>query len=61
MNLYRELYDPEKDLTAKPNKLLSMASEEDKQKLKNVLNKYSNMDTDEIKDKIANLKSIYSN
>ncbi len=61
LNLYRELYNPDNDLAQKqdgPNKLLSVASEEDKEKLKSILNKYGNLeDPEEIKKQIAKVKS----
>jgi hypothetical protein len=60
LNLYRELYNPENDVMQKqggPNKLLSVASDEDKQKLKNILNKYENLeDAEEVKKQIAKIK-----
>lgn len=70
LNLYRELYNPDKDVmenknkekenisheTSGPNKLLSMASEEDKTKLKEIFNEYDNMDADEIKKQISKVK-----
>jgi hypothetical protein len=83
LNLYRELYNPDKDVMDKqnnknidkldksdkldikselkdssgPNKLLSMASEEDKIKLKEIFNEYDNMeDADELKKQISKVK-----
>lgn len=61
LNIYRELYDPENDLKDRqsgPSKLLSVASEEDKLKMKNIFKKYENLnDADEIKKQISNLKT----
>lgn len=62
LNLYRELYNPDKDVMDKseqngPNKLLSMASEEDKLQLKEIFNDYEKLeDADEIKNQIAKVK-----
>jgi len=90
LNLYRELYNPDKDILEVgvnsrkagrdinvinndekfreylnksgksfegPNKLLSVASEEDKAKLRNALNQYQNLeDAEEIKKQIAKVK-----
>lgn len=60
LNLYRELYNPDKDImnkTSGPNKLMSVASEKDKEKLREVFNDYDNMeDADEIKKQIAKVK-----
>jgi hypothetical protein len=61
LNLYRELYNPDNDVMQKqsgPNKLLSVASNEDKEKLKTILNKYENLqDAEEVKKQIAKIKS----
>ena len=58
LNLYRELYNPDNDIASGPSKLLSVASDEDKEKLKSILNKYDNLeDAEEIKKQIAKVKS----
>jgi hypothetical protein len=60
LNLYRELYNPENDLLENkngPQKLLSVASTEDKEKLKSIMSQYSQMeDPEEIKKQIAKVK-----
>jgi hypothetical protein len=60
LNLYRELYNPEKDVLEKqngPNKLLSVASDDDKLKLKEIFNQYDKIeDPEEIKKQIAKVK-----
>lgn len=56
LNLYREIYNPENKPEA-PNKLLSVASEEDKKKLKEIFNEYDNIeDAEEIKKQISKVK-----
>jgi hypothetical protein len=59
LKLYKELYDPDKDLLNenRPNMLLSVASERDKEKIKEVFNMYEKMDPDDVKKQIENLKS----
>jgi GTP-dependent phosphoenolpyruvate carboxykinase len=58
LNLYRELYNPEKDVLDKgPSKLLSVASDEDKEKLKEIMQGYEKVeDPEEIKKQIAKVK-----
>ena len=60
LNLYRQLYNPDKDLMDNangPNKLLSVASEKDKQQLREVLSEYDKLnDADEIKKEIEKIK-----
>jgi hypothetical protein len=60
LKLYRELYDPDKDIMDKssgPIKLLSVASEKDKEKMREVLNEYNALeDPEEIKKQIAKVK-----
>jgi hypothetical protein len=58
LNLYRELYNPEKDVLDKgPSKLLSVASDDDKEKLKEIMQGYEKVeDPEEIKKQIAKVK-----
>ncbi len=58
LNLYRELYNPDKDVLEKgPSKLLSVASEDDKAKLKQIMDGYHKIeDPEEIKKQIAKVK-----
>ena len=61
LKLYKQLYDFDektiKEDESKPNKLLSMASEEEKNKIKNIFDKYGEIEsTDEIKNQMAKLK-----
>lgn len=54
LKLYKELYDPNKS----SNTLMSVASEEDKESLKELFNRYENMDQDDINNQIESIKSI---
>jgi len=59
LNLYREIYNPENSINKKdgPNKLLSVASEEDKKKIKEIFNEYDQLeDAEQIKKQIAKVK-----
>jgi hypothetical protein len=65
LNLYRELYDLDNNLNKannsniaeKPHRLISVASDEDKEKIKRVLDKYGTMDPEKLKDRMSQLKS----
>lgn len=57
LKLYKELYNPNLDnFENAPNKLLSVASEKDKEKLKEIFDKYENMNNDDIKNQINLVK-----
>ncbi len=58
LNLYREIYNPENNFQKKEssNKLLSVASEEDKKKLKEIFDEYNLEDAEQIKNQIAKVK-----
>jgi len=60
LNLYKELYNPDKDIMEMsngPNKLMSMASETDKEKIREMFGEYSKLEeADEIKKQIAKVK-----
>ena len=57
MKLYKELYNTNLDnFENAPNKLLSVASEKDKEKLKEIFDKYENMNNDDIKSQINLVK-----
>jgi hypothetical protein len=61
LKLFKELYNPEKEITSdSPKALLSVVSEKDKQELNSIFNKYDNMDQDEMKKQIELLKSNMS-
>lgn len=59
LKMYKELYDPDKDVsdTSKTNLLMSVASEADKDQIRQILNRYEHMDAEDIKNQIHNLKS----
>jgi hypothetical protein len=62
LKLFKELYNPEKEITPdSPRALLNVVSESDKQELNKIFNKYENLDKDEIKKQIEVLKSKLSN
>jgi len=57
LKLYKELYNTNLDKYENaPNKLLSVASEKDKEKLKEIFDKYENMNNDDIKSQINLVK-----
>ncbi len=57
LKLYKELYNTNLDnYENAPNKLLSVASEKDKEKMKEIFDKYENMNNDDIKSQINLVK-----
>ena len=59
LKLYKELYDSNLETYEKansPNKLMSVASEKDKEKMKEIFKKYDNMDEEDIKSQINLVK-----
>mgnify|MGYP000122547552 CR=1 FL=1 len=61
LKLFKELYNPDNDVNNpdKPQKLLGVLSESDKDELRKVFNKYDNLDQDEIQKQIDLLKSNF--
>lgn len=57
LKLYKELYSTNLDnFETSPNKLLSMASDKDKEKIQEIFDKYENMNKDDIKAQINLVK-----
>ena len=57
MKVYRELYDPNEGSKEKKNYLLGVASDEDKQKIRDIFDKYENMSTEEVNNQIDYIKT----
>lgn len=55
LRLYKQIYDPEKDVE-KSHRLLQAASSKDKEKIKEIFSKYENMDKEELENQIKKLK-----
>ncbi len=54
--MYRELYDPKEGSTSKKNYLLNVASEEDKQKIKDIFDIYDNLSQEEVNNQMDYIK-----
>lgn len=55
LRLYKQIYDPERDVE-KSHRLLQAASSKDKEKIKEIFSKYDSMDKEEIEKEIKKLK-----